>query len=74
MPGFDDDDHEYHIVNSKAGFTTVVAVDFGPDGLLYACPAAVYFPRQLVQGIANMGDLDIVSRHNSTNAQTPTHR
>jgi hypothetical protein len=23
-------------VNSKAGFTTVVAVDFGPDGLLYA--------------------------------------
>jgi hypothetical protein len=28
--------HLYHIVNSKAGFTTVVAVDFGPDGLLYA--------------------------------------
>jgi hypothetical protein len=28
--------HSYHIVNSKAGFTTVVAVDFGPDGLLYA--------------------------------------
>lgn len=26
----------YHIVDSKAGFTTVVAVDFGPDGLLYA--------------------------------------
>jgi hypothetical protein len=26
----------YRIVNSKAGFTTVVAVDFGPDGLLYA--------------------------------------
>jgi hypothetical protein len=25
----------YHIVSSKAGFTTVVAVDFGPDGLLY---------------------------------------
>ncbi|HEY6483335.1 MAG TPA: ScyD/ScyE family protein [Steroidobacteraceae bacterium] len=24
-----------HILNSKAGFTTVVAVDFGPDGLLY---------------------------------------
>jgi hypothetical protein len=24
-----------HIVSSKAGFTTVVAVDFGPDGLLY---------------------------------------
>jgi hypothetical protein len=26
----------YRIVSSKAGFTTVVAVDFGPDGLLYA--------------------------------------
>src|ERR1700722_17492308 len=25
----------YCIVSSKAGFTTVVAVDFGPDGLLY---------------------------------------
>jgi hypothetical protein len=41
---FDDDDlapgfggrRSHHIVNSKAGFTTVVAVDFGPDGLLYA--------------------------------------
>jgi hypothetical protein len=27
--------HGYRIVNSKAGFTTVVALDFGPDGLLY---------------------------------------
>ena len=26
--------HGYRIVSSKAGFTTVVAVDFGPDGLL----------------------------------------
>jgi len=26
----------YHIVDSKAGFTTVVAVDIGPDGLVYA--------------------------------------
>jgi hypothetical protein len=25
----------HRIVSSKAGFTTVVAVDFGPDGLLY---------------------------------------
>ena len=25
----------HHIVSSKAGFTTIVAVDFGPDGLLY---------------------------------------
>jgi hypothetical protein len=34
VPGFDT--KGYHIVDSKAGFTTVVAVDFGPDGLLYA--------------------------------------
>ena len=34
--GFDNDDTNWRIVNSKAGFTTVVAVDFGPDdGLLY---------------------------------------
>jgi hypothetical protein len=26
----------FRIVSSKAGFTTVVALDFGPDGLLYA--------------------------------------
>ncbi len=35
-PGFDNDGRGYHVVSSKAGFTTVVAVDFGPDGLLYA--------------------------------------
>lgn len=35
-PGFGGRRHSHHIVNSKAGFTTVVAVDFGPDGLLYA--------------------------------------
>lgn len=34
-PGFEIDPSSYHIVNSKAGFTTVVAVDFGPDGSLY---------------------------------------
>ncbi len=34
-PGFGSDVQPWHIVNSKAGFTTVVAVDFGPDGLLY---------------------------------------
>ena len=34
-PGFDQERQHYQIVNSKAGFTTVVAVDFGPDGLLY---------------------------------------
>jgi hypothetical protein len=35
-PGFDRNRFGYHIVESTAGFTTVVAVDFGPDGLLYA--------------------------------------
>jgi hypothetical protein len=35
-PGFASDYQGLHIVDSKAGFTTVVAVDFGPDGLLYA--------------------------------------
>ncbi|HEX4167115.1 MAG TPA: ScyD/ScyE family protein [Bryobacteraceae bacterium] len=35
-PGFDINGGAYHILASKAGFTTVVAVDFGPDGLLYA--------------------------------------
>jgi hypothetical protein len=35
-PGFEQDYGRHHIVDSKAGFTTVVAVDFGPeDGLLY---------------------------------------
>jgi hypothetical protein len=34
-PGFDPQQH-YQVAHSKAGFTTVVAVDFGPDGLLYA--------------------------------------
>ena len=35
-PGFQQDYGRHHIVDSKAGFTTVVAVDFGPhDGLLY---------------------------------------
>jgi hypothetical protein len=34
-PGFKPSGH-WRIVDSKAGFTTVVAVDFGPDGLLYA--------------------------------------
>jgi sugar lactone lactonase YvrE len=36
---------ELKVAGSRAGFTTVVAVDFGPDGLLYALemsPAAGY--------------------------------
>jgi hypothetical protein len=35
-PGFAINPSTYHIISSKAGFTAVVAVDFGPDGLLYA--------------------------------------
>lgn len=34
-PGLGGPRHGARIVRSKAGFTTVVAVDFGPDGLLY---------------------------------------
>ena len=40
-PGFGTDPNTYRIVNSKAGFTTVVALDFGPDGLLYALELSV---------------------------------
>ena len=45
-PGFGAGRNDYHVVSSKAGFTTVVAVDFGPDGLLYALElsAAAGFP------------------------------
>ena len=36
-PGFDDTTGTgLHIISSKAGFTTVVATEFGPDGMLYA--------------------------------------
>lgn len=36
-PGLDDSDgpHALHILSSKAGFTSVTGVAFGPDGLLY---------------------------------------
>jgi hypothetical protein len=45
-PGFDVGRPLAHIVNSKAGFTTILAIDFGPDGLLYALElsAAAGFP------------------------------
>jgi len=33
----------HHIVSSKAGFTTVVALDFGPDGLLYVLELSDHF-------------------------------
>lgn len=39
-PGFSDGAPGYHIVDHKPGFTTVVAVKFGPDGLLYALEIA----------------------------------
>lgn len=37
-PGLDDPSavHSLHVLSSKAGFTTVVSIAFGPDGLLYA--------------------------------------
>jgi len=35
-PGFGSDSYGFHIAESKAGFTTVVSVKFGHDGLLYA--------------------------------------
>ena len=35
-PGFGGGRDPYYVVNAKAVFTTVVAVDFGPRGLLYA--------------------------------------
>lgn len=35
-PGLGGPRHGARVVSSKAGFTTVVALDFGPDGLLYA--------------------------------------
>lgn len=36
-PGLDDEGslHSLHVLSSKAGFTTVTGVAFGPDGLLY---------------------------------------
>lgn len=40
-PGFGSKPNTYRVVNSKAGFTTVVAVNFGPDGLLYALELSV---------------------------------
>src|SRR6476469_2768647 len=36
-PGLDDEGalNQLHVLGSKAGFTTIVSVAFGPDGLLY---------------------------------------
>ena len=47
IPGLDpwDDPHAIHVAGSRAGFATIVGVEFGPDGLLYAIelsPAAGY--------------------------------
>jgi glucose/arabinose dehydrogenase len=35
IPGLQDEGGTLHVVSSKAGFTTVVGTEFGPDGLLY---------------------------------------
>jgi hypothetical protein len=35
VPGFDGDNRGFHVTDSKAGFTTIVSLKFGPDGLLY---------------------------------------
>lgn len=43
-PGFGSHGRDYRVINSKAGFTTVVAVDFGPDGLLYALELSAVGP------------------------------
>ena len=44
--GCGDEIQKLRLSGSRAGFTTVVAVDFGPDGLLYALElsAATGFP------------------------------
>jgi hypothetical protein len=37
VPGLDTEDwHQFRVAGSRAGFATVVSVQFGPDGLLYA--------------------------------------
>ena len=43
IPGLQDDTGigKLHIVGSKAGFTTVVGTEFGPDGLLYVLELSV---------------------------------
>ena len=64
-PGFRNDLRGYHVIDSKAGFTTVVAVDFGPDGLLYALElsAAPGFPTPgagKVVRVKHSGDIEDV--------------
>jgi hypothetical protein len=71
-PGFSPG-NGYHIVSSKAGFTTVVAVDFGPDGLLYALELsdAAGFPTPgagKVLRVKHSGEIEAVI----TNLNVPT--
>ena len=35
IPGLEDTPNSLHVLSSKAGFTTIVSLAFGPDGLLY---------------------------------------
>lgn len=72
-PGFRHDEQGFHIVDSKAGFTTVVGVDFGPDGLLYVLELsdAAGFPAPgagKVVRVKHSGDLEDVV----TNLVVPT--
>lgn len=64
-PGLGTPARNYRIVSSTAGFTTVVAVDFGPDGLLYVLElsAAAGFPTPgegMVVRVKHSGEIETV--------------
>jgi hypothetical protein len=64
-PGFGTPARNYRVASSKAGFTTVVAVDFGPDGLLYVLElsAAAGFPTPgegMVVRVKHSGEIETV--------------
>lgn len=52
--GCDDEIQKLRLSGSRAGFTTIVAVDFGPDGLLYALELSA------ATGLPNPGDGKVV--------------
>ncbi len=63
---FCQDLEKLRVAGSRAGFTTVVAVDFGPDGLLYALElsAAVGYPTPGVGKVVRLsrdGDIEDVA-------------
>ena len=64
-PGLGTPARNYRIASSTAGFTTVVAVDFGPDGLLYVLElsAAAGFPTPgegMVVRVKHSGEIETV--------------